>query len=175
MLACSGTCLGSVISVLLCAQLAAGQQSPGNMTITVVQGNGVINNVRQLRPEPPIVKVLDASGRPIKGAAVTFRAPESGASATFKGGKKTLTTTTDDDGQATATGFRPNKEIGQFNIQVSAAYAGGETTANLAQTNGKGVEAAKKKVGAGVIVLIVVVAVVAAFGLRQVAVSNSKH
>lgn len=122
-----------LLAVLLCASMALAAD-PGPM-IEVVEGDGAINNIRLHRAKEPVVRVLDPDGRPLAKVAVTFVLPDKGAGATFADGRNTFTVMTDEGGQATGRGLRPNNTAGQFQIRVSAAFQGQTMTANLIQTN----------------------------------------
>jgi hypothetical protein len=63
--------------------------------------------------------VTDAYGNPISGIAVTFTAPESGASGTFAK-KQTVTAITNADGVAIAPSFTSDTTTGEFLVEVSA-------------------------------------------------------
>ena len=67
--------------------------------------------------------------------------------------------TTGPDGQATGNGYRPNKEIGQFEISLEARHNGDSGQAKLMQTNAVGQGTVnKKKLSVGVVAVIVVAA-----------------
>jgi hypothetical protein len=119
----------------MCCCLAFAQQGPSKIKISVMQGDGVTNVARHNQPQAPIIKVEDSDGHPIENAKVTFRVPNSGASAVFKNGERAFTATTGRDGRAEAAGFTPNAQPGQFNIQVAIEYQGDKAETHLMQTN----------------------------------------
>lgn len=108
------------------AQEAAVMTGRGGLKIYVLQGEQAVNNVRTGAATAPVVEVRDANDFPVAGAEVTFRTPETGASATFEGGKHEYTNRTDAKGQASAPRMTPNGVEGVFSIQV-AAKAGERT------------------------------------------------
>src|ERR1700722_9196308 len=122
------------ISVLLCCQIALAQQTSVAFTIGIVQGDGAVNFVNRKPAQVPVVKVEDSSGRALAGAKVSFQAPESGPSATFKGAL-TYAAITGPDGTAKAAGFTPNSEPGQFMVHVVAEYDGQTADKQLTQSN----------------------------------------
>src|SRR5690348_8350565 len=95
---------------------AAAQDTPLKLNITIVEGDGAINNIRQRTAREPIVQVEDQNHRPIAGAAVLFELPGQGASGVFPNGSHTLTVMTDSQGRAVAHGLRPNNVKGQFQM-----------------------------------------------------------
>jgi hypothetical protein len=122
------------ISVLLCCQIALAEQPPGAFTIDIVRGDGAVNFVNQKPEQVPVVKVEDAAGRAVAGAKVSFEAPDSGPSATFKGAR-TYAAITGRDGTAKAAGFTPNAETGTFMVHVVAEYDGQTADKQLPQNN----------------------------------------
>ena len=72
----------------------------------------------------PVIKVADASGKPIAGARVEFDAPKAGPGAKFSGGSTHYTTTTDAEGVAKAAGLRNNGVAGGFALLVHVSYQG---------------------------------------------------
>ncbi|HKX00281.1 MAG TPA: hypothetical protein VJN43_21250 [Bryobacteraceae bacterium] len=131
--------LAVVLSGLLVFELmpppALAQAEPAKLNLVIVEGEGAINNIRQRTAREPIVQVEDENHKPIAGAAVVFLLPNQGASGTFTGGSRTLTTTTDAQGRAVARGFHPNNVKGQLNMRVTASYQGKVANATITQTN----------------------------------------
>jgi hypothetical protein len=105
------------------------------LLITVVEGEGAINNIRQRTARDPIVQIEDENRKPVAGAVVVFMLPEQGASGTFAGGIKTVTLLSDEQGRASARGLQPNNVSGKMEIRVTASYQGQSATAVIAQTN----------------------------------------
>jgi hypothetical protein len=69
------------------------------VVIAIKEGDGALNNIRQLKAKEPVVVITDPAGKPIKGAAVSFILPELGASGVFTSGPQQLVTT-DENGVA---------------------------------------------------------------------------
>ncbi len=142
-------------------------QETSKLKILVLQGEGAINNIRQRTARDPIVEVQDENNRPVAGAVVTFLLPDRGASGTFANGAKSLSVTTNAQGQAVATGLQPNAVEGQFDIHVSASHQGQLASATISQSNaiagaaaagaGAGAGAATAAAGAGKLIAILAI------------------
>jgi hypothetical protein len=127
----------SVITIVLAVPLyAAPQADPkASLSIEVVEGQNAINNITRNTAYEAVIEVRDANGRPAAGANVTFTLPAVGPSGVFTDGSKTLMIQTDASGRATARGLRPNNQVGQFEIRVTASFQGQSASANITQTN----------------------------------------
>lgn len=103
-----------------------------------------MNDLQRHVMAPVVVQVLDQEDRPMDGAEVVFRFPITGPSAIFAGGKSSATVRTNSGGQAAATNWMANGQVGTFEIHVNASYGNqiGETT--LKMTNVTRIEEAKK-------------------------------
>ena len=123
-----------IISIVMIRTLDAESAAiaPG-VTLEVVQGDGAIHNVRGTSFVEPILRVSEA-GRPVSGASVTFLVPQVGPGGRFADGP-VLTVTTGEDGIATGRGLRPNNQAGQWDLRVSASYAGRLGRVTLTQIN----------------------------------------
>jgi hypothetical protein len=122
------------LALLLAIWVPAASQAP-LLNLVVVEGEGQINNIKQRTAREPVVQVQDENHRPVAGAIVTFTMPSNGASGTFANGARTLTVTTDNQGQAVARGLRPNTVRGQYQIRVTANHNGQTASASINQTN----------------------------------------
>jgi hypothetical protein len=111
------------------------QQAPAGLQIVIVEGEGALNNIKQRVNRDPIVQVEDENHRPIPGAAVVFTLPNQGPGGTFENGSNTLTTTTNNQGQAVARGIRFNNQVGSMQMRVTASFGGQTATAVITQTN----------------------------------------
>ncbi|MDP9114649.1 MAG: hypothetical protein M3O20_13350 [Acidobacteriota bacterium] len=119
--------------------LPAWAQNPASLQITIVEGEGAINNVKQRVNREPIVQVEDENHKPVAGAAIIFFLPNDGPGGTFANGSSTFTTTSNAQGQATARGIRFNNQPGTMQIRVTASFAGQTASAIINQTNVLGV------------------------------------
>jgi hypothetical protein len=133
------------------------------LKITIVEGDGAINNITEGRARDPIVRVTDDDNKPLAGAAVTFLLPDLGAGGTFPTGA-TSTVTTGDDGLALARGLRPNNVAGQFQIRVTASYRSLVARTSITQTNAAPASAVVKKSNGKWIALIAIIGGGAAAG-----------
>jgi hypothetical protein len=117
--------------------LSAQQPPPaaGQITMTVLEGEGVINNIRKPALRNLTVQVEDESNRPVAGADVIFTLPAMGAGADFPDGTKILMTRTDDQGRAVARGLRPNTTAGKYEVLILASSAGRTVKTVITQFN----------------------------------------
>lgn len=66
------------------------------------------------------MQVTDETGRPVSGAAVSFRMPEEGPTGIFSSGMATEVVTTTPDGRAAIFGMQWNRAAGPFQIRITA-------------------------------------------------------
>src|SRR6204780_5739242 len=85
----------------------AANPSPA-LVITILDGEGALNDIRQRTAREPIVQVEDENHKPIAGAAVLFALPGSGPGGAFAEGAQTFSTVTDSAGRAVGDGLHPN-------------------------------------------------------------------
>jgi hypothetical protein len=138
---------------------------PKQLTISILEGEGAINNVRQRTAREAIVQVQDENHKPVAGVAVTFFLADHGASGVFANGSQSMTVLTDTNGQAAMRGMVPNKMAGKMEIRVSARLGNLHADAVITQTNAAGAAGAGGAAISGkVIALIVVVVAGAAIG-----------
>jgi uncharacterized protein GlcG (DUF336 family) len=144
--------------VLLVAQSTAAAQEPAaNLRITVLEGEGSMNNIKLRSPRNLVVQVEDSNKKPLPQVAVTFTAPTTGAGGAFSNGDATTTVTTDTQGRASVRGFRPNTQPGKFEIRVSASSNGETARAAITQFNMAVSAPAPKKSNSGKLIAIVAV------------------
>ncbi len=108
---------------------------PQTLQIVILDGEGALNNVKQRTAREPIVEVRDENHKPVAGVLVTFALPEYGPSGTFINGSRTFTALSDNAGRVAARGFKPNSELGEFRIQVTANFEGRIAKAQIRQSN----------------------------------------
>ena len=150
-----------LLTGLLLAQGPLSAQARPGLKIMIVEGEGAINNIQLGAGKEPTVEVRDESDQPVSVAKVTFALPDRGPGGTFFGASRTVTVPTNEQGRATATGFRPNLYEGRFQIQVTAA-AGEKTGAavinqsNSLPTGGVNKVETKKGLSKGKIIAILV-------------------
>jgi hypothetical protein len=126
-----------VLVLLLSGQAGLDAQAPPppQLQITILDGEGALNNIKQQTAREPIVQVEDENHKPIAGALVIFSLPQSGPSGTFAGGSTEFNGVTDAAGHVTATGLTPNHIVGKYEIQVTAKYHGLTAHATINQSN----------------------------------------
>jgi hypothetical protein len=121
----------ALVFLLLAASTNA--QTPG-IKITVVEGQGAINNIQQHRAKEPVIQVTEDQ-KPVQGASVTFLLPDDGPSGVFGNGARMMTIQTDEKGQAVGRGLRPNQTAGRMQIRVTASFHGQTAGAVISQIN----------------------------------------
>jgi len=94
--------------------------APMMLMITLVEGEGAINNIRRGTAREPIVQVTDENHKPVAGASVVFALPDSGSTGAFANGGRQLTVLTNNQGRAVAKGIHINNTPGSMKIQVTA-------------------------------------------------------
>ena len=143
-------CLAPLIAVLLAAPSSMTAQQPTtpapaetkaaaplpmvqNLKVVALAGNEEANDLERRVMAPLVVEVLDLQDRPIEGAEVVFRFPLRGPSAVFADQKSVKTVRTNGQGEAAATGWMANNEVGSFQVHVTATYGNqmGETTITM--------------------------------------------
>lgn len=110
---------------------------PKSLLITIIDGEGALNDVRTRTAREPIVEVDDENHKPVAGALVLFSIDNGGSHtpfATFKG-TQTLTVHTDAAGHATGTGFQITAKKGNFKISVQASAGEVQATAIINEVN----------------------------------------
>lgn len=111
-----------------------------SLRIVPLAGNNEQNDLQRGVMAPLVVQVLDVNGRPVEGARVIFRFPASGPGAFFEGMKSSQSTVSNSDGQAAATGWTANKQVGKFNVKVNASRGNEAGEATLTMINSTTVE-----------------------------------
>jgi hypothetical protein len=116
------------VALLALIPLVAGawQLQPSAFHISIIDGEGALNNVQSRITREPMIQVEDRNHKRVAGAYVTFDSPKSGPSSIFADGSNHFATTTGADGRAAATGMRPNGVNGSFNIEVHVFVQGQE-------------------------------------------------
>ncbi len=82
-----------------------------------------------------MVQVLDPNDRPVEGADVVFRFPLKGPGAAFANQGTSQTMRTNSQGQAAATGWTPNSEVGTFQVHATATYGNHMGEKTISMTN----------------------------------------
>jgi hypothetical protein len=129
--------LALTISLVLSLPNCLFAQAPPapQLQITILEGEGALNNIKQQTAREPIVQVQDENHNPVVGALVIFTLPQSGASGTFADGSTVFQGHTDALGQVKTSAISPNKVIGKYQIQVDARYHGLSAHSAVTQQN----------------------------------------
>lgn len=112
---------------------AAGQ--PKSLLITIVEGEGALNDIRTRTAREPIVEVDDENHKPVAGALVLFSLDKSGSTYANFSGASSVSVRTDQAGRAAATGFRTTQKKGIYKIAIQASIAGLVANAIINETN----------------------------------------
>ncbi len=168
----------SVLVPLLATCTIWGEQipppsTPARLSLVVVEGNDVINNIKQRTSRETIVQVEDENHRPVAGAAVAFLLPDSGPGGAFAGGAKSATIVTNAQGRAVMPRMTPNQLTGQYQIRVNASFRGQQASTTISQQN---VVAAAGAAAAGGVStkLILIIAGLAAAGATAGAIAATR-
>jgi len=117
---------------------AAVQPAPGTpLSITILEGNNIVNSIPLLRSVAAAVEVRDSNDFPVEDASITFTLPAQGPGGTFALGGKTFSTRSDARGQAIAPLVVP-AGAGKFQIAVTATLGDRKGDAVVNQTNSEG-------------------------------------
>jgi len=128
-------CLSLSGCAMLLAQIGGAQSAPSKgFTVTLLQGEGVVNPL----PRPPAthvsLRVADTKGQPIRNAVTVVELPEAGASAAFADGSTVKVLLTNDKGEAAAD-LKSNEVPGKYHAKVTVNYLGQSSMIRLNQEN----------------------------------------
>ena len=88
--------------------------------LKVLEGEGTVYRTGTRAARGLTVLVTDETGKPVEGAAVSFRLPDDGPSGVFSSGLRTEVVTTRADGKAVVWGMQWNKNPGPVEIRITA-------------------------------------------------------
>ena len=113
-----------------------GADRPKTLLITILEGEGALNDIRTRTAREPIVEVDDENHKPVAGALVLFSLDNGGGSpyATFAG-SPTYSVETDAAGRATARNFQITQRKGRYNIRVHATKGQAQADAVITEVN----------------------------------------
>jgi hypothetical protein len=163
-------CLNAIVLLAGPALMNAAQtQAARKLQVEIFRGGGAIHEDRIPEGKDVVVRVTDDEGKAVAGAAVVFQLPSDGPGGSFAEDSRFATVITDSEGLATAKGFQPNTQPGEFKITVTASYRDFQTaTATVMQTNAEAVaqaDVAVERRGSSRAIAIAVVVAGAAAGL----------
>ena len=111
----------AILPILLIATgVQAVAQEPVILQVRVVEGDGAVYPMGGRATRGVTVLVTDETGRPIEGAAVSFRLPDEGPGGVFPSGSRTEISITHADGRAAVWGMQWNRTPGSFEIRITA-------------------------------------------------------
>ena len=85
----------------------------------MIEGEGAVH-AAAAKSRGLTVQITDETGRPVEGAAVSFRMPEQGPGGTFAHGMRTEIAITTPDGRASMPEINTGSVAGPFQIRVTA-------------------------------------------------------
>lgn len=92
-----------------------------SLYITIVEGEGALNDIRTRTAREPIVQVDDENHKPVAGALVLFALDNSGSPYANFSGVSSLSVRTDQAGRAVGRGFQVTRRKGNYSIHVRAS------------------------------------------------------
>jgi len=130
------------LAMLACSTIQAqmvktgAEGGPQKLIITILDGEGALNNIRQRDAREPVVQVTDENHKPVAGVALLFLIHDGakGASANFNGASS-FATTTGPDGVAKTTGLQVGRTPGTYTITVTATLGAIVATTVIHQGN----------------------------------------
>ena len=131
-------CLGVVPPAAMHAQAStavATSAAPKALFISILEGEGELNDVRARTAREPIVQVEDENHKPVAGALVLFAIPRGSSSAANFSGLNSLSVRTGADGRAVGRGFHVTRHTGNLEIAVTATVAAVTAEVVIHQTN----------------------------------------
>jgi hypothetical protein len=154
----------ALLAVQLLALTPLGAQPANGLLVAVVDGEGVIHNLRRSAPRDVAVRVGDEQGRPVADAVVAFTLPAQGAGGSFPKGAATTIVHTNASGLAVVHGLRSNQVPGKFEIVAVASSQGRTARATITQFNMEVRQAERKASGRKIAAIVAILAAGAAAG-----------
>lgn len=105
-----------VLAVFPCAAVA----QIAILNLRVVEGDGAVHQAGSRTARPLTVEVIDETGRPQAGVAISFHLPEEGPSGILSNGLRTDLVLSDANGRAVLRGLQVNRVPGPFRIRITA-------------------------------------------------------
>jgi len=100
------------------ADLPPAQES-ALLQIRVLEGDDAIHGLGSRSVRPLTIQITDETGKPVSGAAVSFRLPDDGPGGVFASGMRTEVVVTGADGRASVWGIQWNRAAGPFQVRVT--------------------------------------------------------
>lgn len=118
-------------------QEVAAAAQPHSLYISILDGEGALNDIRERTAREPIVQIQDENHKPVAGALVLFSvdSPSSGSPFATFAGAQNVSVETDANGTATGKGFQIGSRRGQFTVHVRASKGQTVAEASFVETN----------------------------------------
>jgi hypothetical protein len=110
-----------VARALVCAFPCLAIAQVATLQIKILEGDAAVHVAGSRSARPLAVQVTDDLGRPVAGAAVSFRLPEEGPGGLFANRLRTEVVVSDANGHATVRNVQLNNTPGTFQIRITAA------------------------------------------------------
>ena len=114
--------------------LALHAQQLETLKITVLEGQGSVNSIKNAEGSSIVVEVRDETDRIVPTARVQFSTPATGPSGEVNG-RHTFLAWTDSEGRARVDDLVPNALPGSFPVTVDARFAGRMATVTFNEEN----------------------------------------
>jgi len=114
--------------------LALHAQQIETLKITVLEGQGSVNSIKNAEGSSIVVEVRDETDRIVPTARVQFSTPATGPSGEVNG-RHTFLAWTDSEGRARVDDLVPNALPGSFPVTVDARFAGRTATVTFNEEN----------------------------------------
>ena len=111
--------MGLSVAILLVSILAVDPQDPAILQIRILDGEGAVYRIGSRATRGITIQVTDETGKPVEGARVGFRLPESGPTGTFSTGARTEIAITRSAGRAGIWGMQWNRVTGPLEVRVT--------------------------------------------------------
>jgi hypothetical protein len=110
-----------VARALVCAFPCLAIAQVATLQIKILEGDAAVHAAGSRSARPLAVQVTDDLGRPVAGAAVSFRLPEEGPGGLFGNRLRTEVIVSDANGRASVRNVLLNSTPGAFQIRITAA------------------------------------------------------
>jgi hypothetical protein len=131
-----------IAALMVCPALVAQESAPAevqphSLYISILDGEGALNDIRERTAREPIVEIQDENHKPVAGALVLFAVDNPGSGSPFAtfNGASTLSVQTDAAGRAVGQGFNVGRRRGQFKVHVRASKGQAVAEAVFVETN----------------------------------------
>jgi hypothetical protein len=106
---------------LVCAFPCLAFAQVATLEIKIIEGDAAVHRSGSRIQHPLTVQITDETGKPVEGAAVSFRLPDEGPGGLFANGLRTDLGISDANGRAAVRNLQLNSTPGGFQIPITAA------------------------------------------------------